>query len=102
MLAKGYLQSTLPAPVVPGNLPSHAQWLSGEGAGSWFVIHLVGAGFYEVARFDPEGRLECKGVFKVRGASFFDIERPFQVTYLSHCQQVTLSQEGSVVVLDRI
>ncbi len=102
MLAKGYLQSTLPAPVMPENLPSHAQWLSGEGAGSWFVIQLEGAGSYEVARFDPEGRLECKGVFKVRNASFFDIERPFQVTYLSHCQQVTLLQAGVVVILDRM
>ncbi len=32
------LRNTLPAPTKPANIPNESQWLSREGAGSWFFI----------------------------------------------------------------
>lgn len=102
MRVDSYLRSTLPAPELPSNLPDHAQWLAGEGAGSWFVLDLDSIDSYKVARYDPEGKLECSGLFVVQEASFFDSSKPFRVTYLSHCQKVTLIQGKVMVVLERL
>jgi len=102
MRVDSYLRSTLPAPELPGNLPDHAQWLAGEGAGSWFVLDLDGIDVYKVARYDPEGKLECIGLFVVQEPSFFHFSKPYKVTYISHCQKVTLIQGEAVVVLERI
>lgn len=102
MRTKDFLLSTLPAPGLPSNLPEHAQWLAGEGAGSWFVFDFQSSGLVQVARYGPRGELECIGIFGVRQPGDFDLSRQFKVTYLSHCRQVTLVQDGVLTVLDRV
>ena len=86
------LKTTLAKPDLPANLPSSAKWLSGEGAGSWFVFE-----FNEneciINRFSANGKLECTGNF-VCQQNDFDSSKSFEITHLSHCQQVSIIQEG--------
>jgi len=90
------MKSTLPPPPRPDSLPESAQWLAGEGAGSWFVIAKTRKkNYYKISRFSPVGKLECKGIFtQDHNIEDFDIELPYKITYLSHCAQVTVVQNG--------
>lgn len=87
---------TLPPPALPNNMPASAQWLAGEGAGSWFVLDLKNARILYAERFDPNGRLECAGSFELRSEQMPDLSIPLHVTYPSHCATVTLAQRDSV------
>ena len=90
----------LQKPALPAHLPSTAKWLSGEGAGSWFVIEQENETQYKITRFSPEGIVECKGLF---GASMekMDIEKEFEITYPSHCATVSILQGEEKVILKR-
>ncbi len=102
MVPGNLLKTTLPSPALPSNLPPTAQWLAGEGAGSWFVIEQkTGANFW-VGRFDPTGKSECAGVFQCSGNGCLDVHSAFVVTYLSHCQKVTVVQNNKTVILERV
>ena len=58
------LSKILDKPAHPNNLPNDAKWLSGEGAGSWFVIEqMYLEGIYMVSRYSPKGDLECSGQY---------------------------------------
>jgi hypothetical protein len=85
------LKTTLQAPNRHPEIPEEAQWLSGEGAGSWFHLQKS-AEYYIVSRYNPEGALECEGFFMLVGQSGFDINEDYQFGHLSHCQRVTLMQ----------
>lgn len=93
--------STLSPPPRPENLHANAHWLAGEGAGSWFVIEPLKTCFH-VKRFSPLGKLECEGEFIKASDIPFDATKQFEVTYLSHCEQVTVIQNSYVIVLRRI
>ena len=90
---KQILQSTLPEPVRPQSLPGNAQWLSGEGAGSWFAIEKAGGNFL-VRRFSPKGDLECENIFSLVRKGSFDIDKPYSFEHISHCSKVCLNQGG--------
>lgn len=81
----------LPAPSKPLNIPSTSKWLSGEGCGSWFCIEKKQEE-YIITRYNPEGKTECKGIFK--GAKKFDINNAYEFTYLSHCNEVNIIQNN--------
>lgn len=86
----------------PTNRPEHlsasAKWLAGEGAGSYFCIEKAnGYLLFEVSRYSPEGRLECKGLFLAK--SFFDAEADYSCTYPSHCAKVTVIQKENRITL---
>ncbi len=85
------LGQTLSAPHKHPEIPMGAQWLSGEGAGSWFHLQKADEQ-YIVSRYSPEGTLECKGLYMFVGQSGFDISQDYQVGHLSHCQRITLQQ----------
>ncbi len=92
----------LPSPPLPTGLAPHAQWLAGEGAGSWFVLYLAPGSdaFYHMYRHAPHGELECRGQFMTdKDSSTFDISRPFAFTYPSHCARITVLQFGQVFTL---
>jgi len=82
----------LEKPVLPINIPSDSQWLSGVGAGSWFFI-IAEENQYRIKRFSPEGELECDRLFAV-DSSDFDINTDYQFTYLSHCKECTIIQNN--------
>lgn len=93
------LPEILPEPGRPPGLPREARWLAGEGAGSWFVISQGQDGSsFEVTRYSPEGIPECKGIFKPEGR-IPQLDKPYDITYPSHCRTVTLLQGGSMIRL---
>lgn len=93
------LKTTLAKPSLPTNLPTSAQWLAGEGAGSWFVLSKNDT-IYTIDRYSSDGRLECNGFFLCQDHSF-DFHLPFHVTYLSHCQTVTIIQDDRKIIFER-
>ncbi len=92
------LPKVLLQPKLPVNLPSTAQWLAGEGAGSWFVIEQ--SIDYEISRYSPEGKLECKGQFKA--IDTFELSTSYKIAYPSHCLRVTVIQNKLKVTFERI
>lgn len=99
---KSKLRVTLPEPARPRDIPGLAQWLSGEGSGSWFSISANENEKYFISRFGPNGELECKGEFEISNNQSFDIRIPFQFEHLSHCRKVRISQEKHVIEFRRI
>lgn len=97
---KNLLKKTLPEPTRVSNLPHGAQWLSGVGVGSWFAIEKAKEG-YIISRISPNGIVECSGLFKIVNNVFFDINSPYQLDYLSHCQRVLVKQFEQVIVFER-
>lgn len=94
------LPRVLAAPILPSALSSRAQWLSGEGAGSWFDVKKIDEKQFQVKRFSPNGTLECEGVFCCNEP--FDINKPFTFTYPSHCRVVSILQEEKKLRFNRI
>ena len=76
----------------PENIPAKAQLISGIGASSWFTIKQENKD-YRIERFSPNGELECSRLFFTTTSSF-DINKPFEFTYLSHCKECTIIQNG--------
>jgi hypothetical protein len=100
-LKKPELTSTLPQPVRHPNIPENAQWLSGEGAGSWFDCDFE-EGFLRVTRYAPDGVIECKGVYRSAiGSKHENIVLP-SVDYPSNCLEVTLNHDGKRLKFQRI
>ncbi|MFC2124093.1 DUF6695 family protein [Bacteroidota bacterium] len=90
------LPHTLLAPKHPSNLPQTAKWLSGEGAGSWFVI--VGSDndlLYKISRFSPLGILECYGTFTSDKKVY--LGQDYSITYPSHCAKITILQGKHII-----
>lgn len=82
----------------PKELPSDAKWLAGEGAGSWFVImSMTERNQYKIQRFSPVGVLECESVLKSR--TDFNPDEAFEITYPSHCAEVTVIQHDEKISL---
>ena len=74
------------------NISGKAQLISGVGASSWFTIKQENKA-YRIERFSSDGELECSRLFDVTPSSF-DLNKPFEFTYLSHCKECTIIQNG--------
>lgn len=98
---KRKLKNTLEQPLKNEKIPENAKWLSGEGSGSWFSINKDLENF-QISRFSPVGELECSGVFKFSGFNTFNINLPFQIDHLSHCQSVVVNQSGKSIIFKRL
>lgn len=85
----------------PAHVPSDAQWLAGEGAGSWFVLRWAGD-LLSAERLSPEGDRECQGMFELCGADMLDRTVPMMVTYPSHCALITILQSGRTITYRRV
>lgn len=77
----------------PAHVPTDAQWLAGEGAGSWFVLRWAGATL-NAERLSPDGVTECQGTFNLSSAGTPDLSAPMEITFPSHCALITLRQSG--------
>lgn len=95
------LTQVLSAPRMPSTIPTQSQWLAGEGAGSWFYICFKND-FYFITRYSPNGEIECESFFEILEEKTFNINDPFQFTYLSHCKQVRIIQHGIVITFNRV
>lgn len=86
------LPKILEQPAIPTNL-TNPQWLSGEGAGSWFTFEFEDENL-TVNRFSPEGVFECRNLYKIPEG--FNPNTNFEITYPSHCSVITLSQNNQI------
>ena len=75
----------------PKNISQNAQLIEGVGASSWFTI-ATEKEQYRIERFSPEGELECSRLFEAT-PNTFDINSPYEFTYLSHCKKCTIIQD---------
>ena len=98
---KSVLRNTLPMPLKHPEIPDNARWISGEGAGSWFVIDKADSRFF-VSRFCPSGNIECQGHFLTDKEGLPDINRPFEVVHLSHCKRIKVQQNNQTISLFRV
>lgn len=100
-LSNEELGTTLPAPVRQPDIPEDAQWLSGEGAGSWFSLRFRDV-FLIVTRYAPDGTVECKGLFqestggseKINSSLLQQSKSEFRLDYPSNCKEVTILYQG--------
>lgn len=99
---KSALKNTLSKPTRVKGIPQNAQWLSGEGAGSWFSILPTVDKKFEITRFSPEGKVECTGVFETNSRQAFYPGQPFRINYLSHCGKVNVIQNNIKFEFKRI
>lgn len=89
-LSDKQLNSTLPAPKRHPDIPPHAQWLSGEGAGSWFVINPLHNGF-EVHRFAPSGKKECSSFYEGNNyKKLFSKRSGYAIAHPGNCRKITI------------
>ena len=95
------LKTTLAAPELPSSIPSTSQWLSGEGAGSWFFIQKAEEKFM-INRYSPEGKLECTGEFEEKKTQQFNIVEQYKFVHLSHCKTVRIHQGNTTFVFERV
>lgn len=100
-LTKQQLKSTLTPPKLPKHLPSSAQWLAGEGVGSWFVIKHEQNTFY-MERYSATGVLECSGKMIQSSGHNLDFSVPFQVLYKSNCRQIYLQQLDQIHIFKKV
>ncbi len=92
------LPKVLPAPALPKALPTHSKWLSGEGAGSWFVLREK-KDKYLMIRYSPNGVEECRSFLEKNPA--FDLSVEFNLTYPSNCSIITILQKGNQIQLKK-
>ncbi len=97
-----WLKTTLAVPDKKHEqVPDKAQWLSGEGAGSWFFIQETSATEFEITRFSEKGIVECKSTFECVSETSFHISQSFQFIHLSHCKEVRISQNNRTYLFVR-
>ena len=95
------LPHILPSPSLPSNLPKSVKWLSGEGAGSWFVIEEEeNSQHYKITRLAPEGDFECEGIFNANKK--INLKMNYCLTYPSHCSKVTIIQGNDKIFFFRL
>ena len=88
-----FLKTTKSAPDKPVNIPPESQWLSGEGAGSWFYI-TSNEESVELVRYAPKGTVECKARFSISGRNGFDPKLDYSIDYPSNCYRITVWQSS--------
>lgn len=98
---KKVLKETLYAPLRVKEIPATAQWVSGEGAGSWFNIIKKDMRFY-ITRYSPSGGIECEDEYIKNAYQPFDLSVPFKFDYLSHCGRVKIRQNENSFDFKRV
>lgn len=93
---------TIHPPELPDSIPNHAQWLLGQGAGTWFCIDKTDQiNRYNIKRFSPEGELDCDRIFSIENnGSIFDIKESYQFVHISHCEKCRIQQHGVVFIFN--
>jgi hypothetical protein len=100
-LDKELLKTTRPAPERYHEIPENAQWLSGEGAGSWFSFEKDGM-VLKVSRYSPEGVIECRGIYENKTIEDFKLEGEYCITYPSNCKIVSLKLNDRQLKFERV
>ena len=97
-MVKRTIKGILKAPNLPANIPVNAQWLAGQGSGSWYHISKGENDIhYTISRFSPIGDLEFESHFKINGQQEFCIDCLYAFTYLSHFKSCNILQHGNKI-----
>ena len=98
---KKLLTATLPPPLRHPSIPENAQWLAGEGAGSWFAFEIENH-LLKVIRYSVNGVIECAGLFENTDAiKILKNKKSFTVAYPSNCKTISLSLNGLEIRFNR-
>lgn len=91
------LPDLLPAPANKPEKLKGAKWLSGEGAGSWFLIQNSDKArrIFIVARFSSEGHYECGGYYEAKRP--FNSMNDYNLIYPCHCMTITIEQDNEIL-----
>ncbi len=100
-LDKKMLESTLRPPAGNFRIPVNAQWLSGEGVGSWFVLEPQNP-HLRVTRYSPDGTIECTGLYENQNDHVMVSDHSFQITYPSNCKVVSLRNNNTELQFERV
>ena len=95
------LKSTLLPPERHPDIPENAKWLSGEGAGSWFVLEFLEE-LLELTRYSPGGIIECSGTYEEANGNSFGPGDSYTVDYPSNCNVVSLKLDKTKLIFKRI
>ena len=95
------LRSTIQAPSRDSKIPENAQWLGGEGAGSWFSLEPENSQL-KVTRYALDGKIECTGYYMNLSAPANFSDHNFQITYPSNCKVVSLKNQEKVWQFERV
>jgi Family of unknown function (DUF6695) len=99
-LNKLILRSTLIQPKKHIKIPEKAQWLSGEGAGSWFSFAEKNKQL-EINRYSHDGILECSGYYKSKEDTLSFLKNKFNITYPSNCREITIINNREKILLKK-
>jgi hypothetical protein len=98
-----WIKTTKAAPSPrPDNIPPEAQWLSGEGDGSFFFLEALPEESFIITRYSAAGKVECKSVFSCSHPLTFNPQQPYTFTYLSHCREVRIKQGEKEFLFTRV
>jgi hypothetical protein len=94
---KKFLNSTLPQPEKHPDVPENAQWLAGEGAGSWFHIVPLNSGI-AVTTYSPAGLREFSESFFNENiqTQILDMKAVI-ISYPSHGRLITLKYKDQYI-----
>jgi hypothetical protein len=98
---KHTLNATLQPPSKNETIPDKAQWLSGEGAGSWFEFEVLNS-HLKVIRYSPEGKVECSGLFISQNGNNVIPDESFRITYPSNCKEISFRNGSLKVRFERV
>jgi len=94
------LISTLQAPSKHSGIPENAQWLGGEGAGSWFDFEFENSRL-RVTRYSPDGFIECAGYYESPHGYGIWPDNSFRFTYPSNCKVISLANHNRFLRFER-
>lgn len=97
---KGFLKTTLQSPERDSNIPPNAQWLGGEGVGSWFNVEFQD-NLLKLTRYSPKGVVECTGLYKNLNGNKISSTNKYKVTYPTNCKVVSILSESGEVKFER-
>lgn len=100
-LKKTFIPTILPPPEKVQPIPSEAQWLAGEGAGSWFYIKKISNEMIKVTRYSPTGKKEFCGFFQLTSNQIFHENTDYRITYPSHFQKISIIQNQQLLVFEK-
>ena len=100
-LSKKQLKSNLLQPERNSNIPSRAQWLSGEGAGSWFYLEIENK-VLKSTRYSSEGIIEWISFYKTTKNKTEILNSKFEITYPSNCKIMSVFSNEKVISFESV
>ncbi|HAC15308.1 MAG TPA: hypothetical protein DCE78_05110 [Bacteroidetes bacterium] len=86
-------------PQRPVQIPKDAQWLGGIGEGGWFYLDFESTSTPKLTKYSEQGEVEFE---RFVTSLNFKLDKPFQITYDTHAQKMTINQDEEKIVHELI